>query len=101
MDTSEEALYSAVEKIAPRLISGQRKMYKGVSANVDFYSGFAYRMLGIPEELFTPLFAIARISGWCAHRIEELLNGNRIIRPSYKAVQERRTYRPLDDRSSR
>ena len=97
----EFGLYSAVEKIAPRLISGQRKMYKGVSANVDFYSGFAYRMLGIPEELFTPLFAIARISGWCAHRIEELLNGNRIIRPSYKAVQERRTYRPLDDRSSR
>ena len=97
----EFGLYSAVEKIAPRLISGQRKMYKGVSANVDFYSGFAYQMLGIPEELFTPLFAIARISGWCAHRIEELLNGNRIIRPSYKAVQERRTYRPLDDRSSR
>ena len=97
----EFGLYSAVEKIAPRLISGQRKMYKGVSANVDFYSGFAYRMLGIPEELFTPIFAIARISGWCAHRIEELLNGNRIIRPSYKAVQERRTYRPLDDRSSR
>ena len=94
----EFGLYSSVERIAPKLISGQRKMYKGVSANVDFYSGFAYQMLGIPEELFTPLFAIARISGWCAHRIEELLNGNRIIRPSYKAVQERRTYRPLDDR---
>lgn len=94
----EYNLYAAVERIAPFLISGQRKMYKGVSANVDFYSGFVYQMLGIPEELFTPLFAIARISGWCAHRIEELLNGNRIIRPAYKAVQERRTYLPLNQR---
>ena len=94
----EYNLYSAVERIAPELISGQRKMYKGVSANVDFYSGFVYQMLGIPEELFTPLFAIARISGWSAHRIEELLNGNRIIRPAYKAVQERRTYRTLEER---
>lgn len=95
----EYFLYAAVERIAPELISGQRKMYKGVSANVDFYSGFVYQMLGIPEELFTPLFAIARISGWCAHRIEELLNGNRIIRPAYKAVQPRRSYIPLDDRA--
>ena len=94
----EYNLYAAVERIAPFLISGQRKMYKGVSANVDFYSGFVYQMLGIPEELFTPLFAIARISGWCAHRIEELLNGNRIIRPAYKAVQDRRTYLPLNQR---
>ena len=91
----EYYLYEAVERIAPCLISGQRKMYKGVSANVDFYSGFVYQMLGIPEELFTPLFAIARISGWCAHRIEELLNGNRIIRPAYRAVQEKRDYVPL------
>ncbi|MBR2824186.1 MAG: citrate/2-methylcitrate synthase [Clostridia bacterium] len=94
----EYYLYAAVEKAAPLLISGQRKMYKGVSANVDFYSGFVYQMLGLPEELFTPIFAIARISGWCAHRIEELLNGNRIIRPAYKAVQPQRPYLPMADR---
>lgn len=94
----EYYLYETVERVAPQLISGQRKMYKGVSANVDFYSGFVYQMLGIPEELFTPLFAIARISGWCAHRIEELINGNRIIRPAYRAVQEQRVYVPLAQR---
>ena len=82
----EFSLYEKVEKLAPRVIAGERKMYKGVCANVDFYSGFAYQMLGIPEELFTPLFAIARISGWSAHRIEELINGGRIIRPAYKGV---------------
>ena len=87
-----------VEKLAPRIISGERTMYKGVSANVDFYSGFVYQMLGIPEELFTPIFAIARISGWCAHRIEELLNGNRIIRPAYRAVQPQRAYVPIAER---
>jgi citrate synthase len=76
----EYALYSAVEEIAPRLLAGSKKMYKGVSANVDFYSGFVYDMLGIPKELFTPLFAIARIVGWSAHRIEELNNSNKIIR---------------------
>ena len=94
----EYYLYETVERVAPQLISGQRKMYKGVSANVDFYSGFVYQMLGIPEELFTPIFAIARISGWCAHRIEELINGNRIIRPAYKAVQPQRKYVTLEDR---
>ena len=94
----EYYLYETVERVAPQLISGQRKMYKGVSANVDFYSGFVYQMLGIPEELFTPIFAIARISGWCAHRIEELINGNRIIRPAYKAVQPQRKYVELKDR---
>ncbi len=94
----EYRLYSTVEKSAPMLISTQRKMYKGVSANVDFYSGFVYQMLGLPEELFTPIFAIARISGWSAHRIEELLNGNRIIRPSYKAVQNQREYVRMADR---
>ena len=73
-------------------------MYKGVSANVDFYSGFVYSMLGIPEELFTPIFAIARIAGWSAHRMEELINGNKIIRPAYKAVQTRREYTPLESR---
>ena len=91
----EFALYDKVEALAPRIISSERKMYKGVCANVDFYSGFAYQMLGIPEELFTPLFAIARISGWSAHRLEELINGNRIIRPAYKSVKTRETYVPL------
>ncbi len=95
---AEYQLYSAVERIAPEIISGERKMYKGVSANVDFYSGFVYQMLGIPEELFTPLFAIARISGWSAHRLEELFNGNRIIRPAYKAILPRREYVDLAHR---
>lgn len=94
----EYQLYSSVERLAPEIISGERKMYKGVSANVDFYSGFVYQMLGIPEELFTPLFAIARISGWSAHRLEELVNGNRIIRPAYKAILPRREYVGLSDR---
>ncbi len=88
----EFALYDAVERIAPQIISDERKIYKGVSVNVDFYSGFVYQMLGIPEELFTPLFAIARIVGWSAHRLEELINGNRIIRPAYKAISPRRDY---------
>ena len=95
---AEYQLYSTVERIAPEIISGERKMYKGVSANVDFYSGFVYQMLGIPEELFTPLFAIARISGWSAHRLEELVNGNRIIRPAYKAILPRREYVDLAHR---
>ena len=94
----EYALYAAVERLAPQVIASERNMYKGVSANVDFYSGFVYQMLGIPEELFTPLFAISRISGWSAHRMEELLNGNKIIRPAYKAVLERREYVPLAER---
>ncbi|MEL7570422.1 MAG: citrate/2-methylcitrate synthase, partial [Eubacteriaceae bacterium] len=88
----EYALYSSVEELAPRLLSASRNMIKGVSANVDFYSGFVYDMLGIPKELFTPLFAIARIVGWSAHRIEELNNSNKIIRPAYKEVQPRRDY---------
>ena len=94
----EFALYSAVEELAPKVIVRSRKMYKGVSANVDFYSGFVYTMLGIPEELFTPIFAIARISGWSAHRIEELVNGNKIIRPAYLAVSPRHEYVPLEAR---
>ena len=73
-------------------------MYKGVSANVDFYSGFVYEMLSIPRELYTPLFAIARISGWSAHRLEELINAGKIIRPAYKAVGERQIYIPFSDR---
>ena len=91
----EFALYETVERLAPEIISGERKMYKGVCANVDFYSSFAYQMLNIPEELFTPLFAIARIAGWSAHRMEELINGNRIIRPAYMAVRENQPYVPL------
>lgn len=96
--TNEFALYSKVEEIAPKLISKQRKMYKGVSANVDFYSGFVYDMLGLPHELFTPIFAIARIAGWSAHRIEEILNAGKIIRPAYMAVEPHREYIPMEKR---
>ncbi len=96
--SKEFALYSKVEEIAPKLISKQRKMYKGVSANVDFYSGFCYDMLNLPRELFTPLFAIARISGWSAHRVEEILNAGKIIRPAYMAVQPHREYIPMEKR---
>ena len=95
---AEMSLYELVERLAPEIISGSKTMYKGVSVNVDFYSGFLYQMLGIPVELFTPLFAIARISGWCAHRMEELINGNKIIRPAYKAVGELHGYVPLSQR---
>lgn len=94
----EYALYSAVERLAPEIIAAERKMYKGVSVNVDFYSGFVYDMLGLPHELYTPLFAIARIAGWSAHRIEELLNSGKIIRPAYMGVQPRREYIPLSER---
>ncbi len=94
----EYRLYSAVEELAPQVIVGNKKMYKGVSANVDFYSGFVYDMLGIPMELYTPLFAIARISGWSAHRLEELINAGKIIRPAYRAVGDRRDYVSLDER---
>ncbi|HKL74128.1 MAG TPA: citrate/2-methylcitrate synthase [Clostridia bacterium] len=91
-------LYRNVEDIAIELITNQRKIYKGVSANVDFYSGFVYQMLGLPEELFTPIFAIARISGWSAHRLEELVNSGKIIRPAYKGVQPKREYISMEDR---
>ncbi|MEQ8176190.1 MAG: citrate/2-methylcitrate synthase [Syntrophomonadaceae bacterium] len=94
----EYRLYTRVEELAPIIISQERKMYKGVSANVDFYSGLIYRMLGIPPELYTPLFAIARMAGWSAHRIEELVNAGKIIRPAYKSVSERREYIPLTER---
>lgn len=94
----EYHLYTSVEKLAKEVIEKERKIYKGVSANIDFYSGFIYSMLGLPHELYTPLFAIARIAGWCAHRMEELVNGNRIIRPAYKAVAPTREYVPLKDR---
>ncbi len=92
------ALYSAIEKNAPRLIAEKRRIYKGVSPNVDFYSGFVYDMLGIPTELFTPIFAIARVAGWSAHRLEELVSANKIIRPAYNSLCRKRDYTPMDKR---
>lgn len=89
-------LYENIEKIAPMLIAKERKIYKGVSPNVDFYSGFVYEMLGIPRELYTPLFAIARIAGWSAHRMEELVTTDKIIRPAYKSLVTDREYIPRD-----
>ncbi|MGN0600218.1 MAG: citrate/2-methylcitrate synthase [Oscillospiraceae bacterium] len=94
----EFKLYSSIERLAPQVIADERKIYKGVSANVDFYSGFAYTMLDLPRELYTPLFAIARIAGWSAHRMEELVNANKIIRPAYKAVHDQQDYIELEDR---
>lgn len=93
-------LYSLVEKLAPQIIADERHIYKGVSANVDFYSGFVYSMLDLPTELYTPMFAIARIVGWSAHRMEELINTDKIIRPAYKAVKEREMYVALDERNA-
>mgnify|MGYP001135666731 FL=1 len=87
-----------VERLAPEVISKERRIYKGVSANVDFYSGFVYTMLGIPEELFTPIFAMARIVGWSAHRLEELTNVDKIIRPAYQSVQDEKEYIEMEDR---
>ncbi|MDD4370614.1 MAG: citrate/2-methylcitrate synthase [Anaerostipes sp.] len=95
---AEFRLYHNVEKVAKEVIAKERKIYKGVSANIDFYSGFIYSMLDLPFELYTPLFAIARIAGWSAHRIEELINGGRIIRPAYKGVAKSKAYEPLNER---
>lgn len=92
------ALYSMIERLAPEVISQKAKIYKGVSANVDFYSGFVYSMLEIPLELYTPIFAIARIVGWSAHRIEELINMDKIIRPAYMSVAQEREYIDMADR---
>ncbi|MGN0165935.1 MAG: citrate/2-methylcitrate synthase [Lachnospiraceae bacterium] len=94
----EFAVYSAIEKLAPVVIAEERNIYKGVSANVDFYSGLLYTMLDIPKELYTPLFAIARIVGWSAHRIEELVNVDKIIRPAYASLVDERDYVRLEDR---
>ncbi len=91
-------LYESVERIAGRLIMERRRVHKNVCANVDFYSGLVYTMLGIPEELFTPIFAIARIPGWCAHRLEEIMNTSKIIRPAYKYVGHHVDYQPIDQR---
>lgn len=94
----EFALYSLVERLAPQIISEERKIYKGVSPNVDFYSGFVYSMLGLPLELYTPIFAIARIAGWSAHRMEELCCGGKIMRPAYMNISPHRDYIPIDER---
>lgn len=94
----EYALYSCVERLAPKVIAKERKIYKGVSANIDFYSGFVYSMLNLPLELYTPMFAVARISGWSAHRIEELINAGKIIRPAYMNVHPRVDYIPMEQR---
>jgi citrate synthase len=94
----EFEFYDRVERIAKKLITENKGILKPVCANVDFYSGFVYSMLGIPEELFTPLFAIARMSGWSAHRLEELVNGGKIVRPAFKYVGEHVEYRKMDDR---
>ena len=94
----EYQLYETVEQLAPEIISRERRIYKGVCANVDFYSGFVYRMLDIPQELFTPIFAVARMVGWSAHRMEELINTDKIIRPAYQSVCPQREYVPLEER---
>ena len=94
----ELALYNTVERLAKEVIFEKRKIYKGVSANIDFYSGFVYSMLNLPTELFTPMFASARIVGWSAHRLEEISNGSKIIRPAYKSVSKKKTYEPLKKR---
>jgi len=94
----EYDLYARVARLAPEIIAKEKMMYKGVSSNIDFYSGFVYDMLNLPKEMYTPLFAIARISGWSAHRIEELVNSSRIIRPAYKGVCPSNAYLPLNER---
>lgn len=96
----EFELYSMIERIAPEVIGEECAIYKGVSANVDFYSGFVYNMLGIPRELFTPIFAMARIVGWSAHRMEELINVDKIIRPAYQSIMIPRVYETLQERST-
>ena len=88
----EYELYSLVERLAPEVIGKERRIYKGVSANVDFYSGLVYSMLELPMELYTPIFAMSRAAGWSAHRLEELVNEGKIIRPAYKSIAKHRKY---------
>lgn len=94
----EFQLYSLVERLAPEIIGKTRRLYKGVSTNIDFYSGFVYNMLDLPLQLYTPLFAVARIAGWSAHRMEEIINAGKIIRPAYKSVAPIKDYVPLEKR---
>ena len=96
----EFGLYQRVEHVAPLIVGAQRRVYKGVSANVDFYSGFVYKMLEIPPELYTPLFAISRVVGWSAHRLEELTGGGKLIRPGYKSVATPQRYVPIAQREA-
>ena len=91
-------LYKRSARIASELIAEKRKIYKGVSPNVDFYSGMIYRMLNLPEELYTPIFAVARIAGWSAHRLEEIQNAGKIIRPAYMCVKNHQEYIPMNER---
>lgn len=97
--TDEFALYTNVDRLATEMMNSKPGILKPIPVNIDFYSGFVYDMLGIPEELFTPLFAVSRISGWCAHRIEEILNMGKIIRPAYMSIREDRSYVPIDNRN--
>lgn len=94
----EYRLYKNIEKLAPEVFAKVKKSEKVMCANVDFYSGFVYKMLNIPVDLYTPIFAVGRIAGWCAHRIEELVNGGRIIRPAYKNVLSKKSYVPMSER---
>ncbi|MDN5344646.1 MAG: citrate synthase [Clostridia bacterium] len=94
----EFALYQTIEKVSPELFAANKNSSKIIAPNVDFYSGFVYKMLNIPTELYTPIFAIARISGWCAHLLEELVSGGRIVRPAYKNIIGKRTYLPMEER---
>ena len=94
----EFQLYCLIEKLAPIVVNTHKNTQLSLSANVDFYSGFVYELLNIPRELHTPIFAMARIAGWCAHRIEEMISGEKIIRPAYKNVEGRRAYLPIPQR---
>ena len=94
----EFRLLETIERLTPQLFAEEKGEHKVMCANVDMYSGLVYRMLGIPQDLFTPLFAVSRMAGWCAHRFEELVTGKKIIRPAYKAVRPERDYIPLDQR---
>jgi citrate synthase len=96
--TDEFNLYRLIERLVPAVFKKIKGSDKDICANVDFYSGFVYRMLGLPQELYTPLFAVSRVAGWCAHRMEEIISGGRIIRPAYKCVQKHLEYTPLDQR---
>jgi len=93
------AVYESIERLAPILIQRRKSSNATICANVDLYSGFVYNMLDLPDVLFTPIFAISRISGWAAHRIEQLITGGKIIRPAYKSIQPRRNYVPISDRT--
>jgi citrate synthase len=94
-------LYKLIERLTPELFKKVKGSDKNICTNIDFYSGFVYKMLGIPQELYTPLFAVSRVAGWCAHRLEEIIAGGRIIRPAYKCVQSRLEYIRMDKRDIR